>query len=382
MRIGLVTASDARSRESWSGTYYYMAQALQKHCGDVSYLGPINTIALYAAGGVGKGFELLFRKRYWHARSIVVAKRYARILEHRIAKQRLDLLVAPLALAEISYLKTEISIVYVCDSAFASVVNYYPTYSDSDLFGISIREGNILEGRALRRANLVLYPSKWAAEAAIADYHVDRAKVHVVPFGANLEDVPDEETVMGKKQSDRCRLLFLGKYWERKGGDIAIETLRALEEMGVKSELTVCGVVPPRTVSHEHMTVIPFLNKADEVQRQKLRSLLLTSDFLLLPTRAELFGMVLCEASAFGLPSVTTNTGGIPGVIEEGENGFMLPLSARGADYAKVISRAYRDGQYYRELVKSSRAAFNEKLNWDAWAISVKRLVEESGLVH
>lgn len=219
MRIGLVTASDARSRESWSGTYYYMAQALQKHCGDVSYLGPINTIALYAAGGVGKGFELLFRKRYWHARSIVVAKRYARILEHRIAKQRLDLLVAPLALAEISYLKTEISIVYVCDSAFASVVNYYPTYSDSDLFGISIREGNILEGRALRRANLVLYPSKWAAEAAIADYHVDRAKVHVVPFGANLEDVPDEETVMGKKQSDRCRLLFLGKYWERKGGD-------------------------------------------------------------------------------------------------------------------------------------------------------------------
>jgi hypothetical protein len=29
----------------------------------------------------------------------------------------------------------------------------------------------------------------------------------------------------------------------------------------------------------------------------------------------------------------------------------------------------------------SSRAAFNEKLNWDAWAISVKKLIEESGLV-
>jgi len=379
MRIGFLTASDSTSRESWSGTHYYMARALQKHCGEVSYLGPIKTIVKSGAGGVGRGLELLFRKRYWHARSIVVAMRYARILEHRISKQPLDLLVAPLALAEISFLKTELPIVYVCDSTFASLVNYYPSFSH--LLGISIWEGNTLERRALRRANLVLYPSKWAAEAAIADYHIDKAKVHVVPFGANLEDVPDQETIIGKKLSDRCRLLFLGKYWERKGGDIALETLLALEKMGVKSELTICGVVPPQPVSHDRVTVIPFLNKDDEIQRQKLRSLLLASDFLLLPTRAELFGMVFCEAGAFGLPAVTTNTGGIAGAIEEGKNGFLLPLSARGADYAKVISGAYRDGQYYHELVKSSRAAFNDKLNWDAWATSVKRIIQECGTV-
>jgi len=380
VRIGLVTASDSRSRESWSGTHYYMAQALQKHCGEVSYLGPIRTIVKSGAGGVGKGLELLFRKRYWHARSIVVAMRYARILEHRISRQPLDLLVAPLALTEISFLKTELPIVYVCDSTFASVVNYYTSFSG--LLGVSIWEGNTLERRALRRANLVLYSSKWAAESAIADYHVDEAKVHVVPFGANLEDVPDEETVARKKLSDRCRLLFLAKYWERKGGDIALETLLALEEMGIKSELTICGVVPPQPVSHERVTVIPFLNKDDEIQRQKLRSLLLTSDFLLLPTRAELFGMVLCEASAFGLPAVTTNTGGLPSVIEEGKNGFLLPLSATAADYATVIARVYRDGQHYRELVKSSRAAFNDRLNWDTWATSVKRIIRESGITH
>ena len=382
MRIGLVTASDARSRETWSGTHYYMAQALQKHCGELYYLGPIKTIVQSAAGDVGKVLQLLSRKRYWHVRSFVVAMRYARILEQRISKQPLDLLVAPLALAEISFLKTELPIVYVSDSTFASLVNYYPYFSPSRLLGISIREGNALERRALRRANLVLYPSKWAAEAAISDYHIDKAKVHVVPFGPNIEDFPDEAAVMEKKQTDRCRLLFLGKNWERKGGDIAFETLLALEEMGVRSELTVCGVVPPRSFSHEWMTVIPFLDKGDEIQRQKLYSLLLTSDFLLLPTRAELYGMVFCEASAFGLPSVTTNTGGISGAIEEGKNGFMLPLSARGTDYARVISKAYRNGEYYRELVKSSRAAFNEKLNWDAWASSVKRLIDECGLVH
>jgi glycosyltransferase involved in cell wall biosynthesis len=129
------------------------------------------------------------------------------------------------------------------------------------------------------------------------------------------------------------------------------------------------------------MTVIPFLNKNDEIQRKRLYDLLLTSDFLLLPTRAECFGMVFCEASAFGLPAITTETGGIQGVIENGKNGFMLPLDARGLDYAKVISGAYRDDRYYRELTRSSRAAFNQKLNWDAWALSVKRLMQESNLV-
>lgn len=98
MRIGLVTASDARSRESWSGTHYYMAQALHKHCGELSYLGPIKTIVNSAAGDVAKILQLLSRKRYWHVRSIVVAMSYARILEQRISKQPLDLLVAPLAL--------------------------------------------------------------------------------------------------------------------------------------------------------------------------------------------------------------------------------------------------------------------------------------------
>ena len=103
MRIGLVTASDARSRESWSGTHYYMAQALQKHCGELFYLGPIQTIVKSAVGDVARILQLLSRKRYWHPRSIVVAMRYARILEQRISKQPLDLLVAPLALSEISF---------------------------------------------------------------------------------------------------------------------------------------------------------------------------------------------------------------------------------------------------------------------------------------
>src|SRR5260370_37309453 len=155
---------------------------------------------------------------------------------------------------------------------------------------------------AIKKASLLVYPSAWAAQSAIEDYHADKQKVHFMPFGANFEAIPPREIAEKRKKSDRCKLLFVGTDWQRKGGDIAFETLLKLEEMGIQAVLIVCGCTPPHTSSHERMTVIPFLDKNDEKQRQELEQLYVTSDFLLLPTRQECFGMVFCEASSFGLP--------------------------------------------------------------------------------
>ena len=40
LRIALITALDVFDRRSWSGTFYYMAKSLQKHCGDVNRYWP------------------------------------------------------------------------------------------------------------------------------------------------------------------------------------------------------------------------------------------------------------------------------------------------------------------------------------------------------
>jgi len=252
---------------------------------------------------------------------------------------------------------------------------YYAAYSN--LLGRSVYETNGLEELAIRRANLVIHPSQWAARSTIEHYHTDKQKVHVIPFGANLQSPPSAEVVELKKRSAHCRLLFLGVDWQRKGGEIAFETLLKLEELAIQAELIVCGCIPPKEFSHERMTVIPYLNKKDEKQRQKIEKLFETSDFLLLPTRSECYGMVFCEASAFGLPVISTDTGGVSGAVKHGENGFLLPSSARGAEYAEVIAKIYRDERRYAELVRSSRAAFEGRLNWDVWGITVRKLIAE-----
>jgi glycosyltransferase involved in cell wall biosynthesis len=352
-----------------------MAKALQKHCGDIYYLGPIRSKLDIVGKVLNKASRLLLKKRYNYTHSIFLARRYAKLIERKIARESFDLIFAPSASTEVAFINTNIPIVYLSGTTFRLLNNYYPYFSN--LLGASVRQGNIIEGLAIKKASLLLYPSEWAAKSAIDDYGADKTKVHILPFGANLEEVYPREVVLGKKRSDNCRLLFLGVDWQRKGGDIAFETLLKLEEFAVRAHLIVCGCSPPKGIYHERMTVIPFLDKNDERQRKELVDLLFTSDFLLLPTRSECFGIVFCEANALGLPVITTDTGGVSGAVTHSENGLMLPASAGGLDYAKLIRRLYQDEQRYHELVKSSRAAFEERLNWDTWGIEVNKLIAE-----
>ena len=125
------------------------------------------------------------------------------------------------------------------------------------------------------------------------------------------------------------------------------------------------------------MTVIPFLDKNDERQSREIENLYAMSDFLLLPTRCDCAPNVFKEANAFGLPVITTNTGGISDLVKDGENGFVLSLSATGYEYAKVIARIYKDDQYYSKLMRSSRAAFEDRLNWDAWGMAVNTILQK-----
>lgn len=374
LKIAFITSYDPEDKNSWSGTIYQIIQALQS-CGDLYYIGPVKTrvrfiprLFNYLAHLMGKNYAYVHNNR--------ISKAYARKIERELSEGSFDLIFAPSASAEIAHLETDLPIVYLSDTTFSLINEYYNDYF-SNLLNISKKEADFIERSAIRKADLLVYPSEWVANSAVNEYGADESNVFVVPFGANLAEIPSENIVLQRKKSDKCRLLFLGVEWERKGGKIAFETLLELEKLGIEAELTVCGCTPPPEFSHKNMMVIPFLDKTDHVQRKELDGLFLKSDFLLLPTRNEAYGIVFCEASAFGLPAITTNTGGVSGVISNDKNGFMLSMDAKAIDYAELIRDIYIDDNRYYKLVKSSRETFDEKLNWDIWAKEVCKLINE-----
>ncbi|MBF0236259.1 MAG: glycosyltransferase family 4 protein [SAR324 cluster bacterium] len=49
-------------------------------------------------------------------------------------------------------------------------------------------------------------------------------------------------------------------------------------------------------------------------------------DVLIVPSRSEGFGLVAAEALAVGTPVIASNTGGLPEIVENSENGFLIPV--------------------------------------------------------
>ena len=233
-----------------------------------------------------------------------------------------------------------------------------------------------LERRAIERADLLLYPTHWAADSAMRDYGADAGKVRVIPYGANLSEAPD--TVAPREyDAATCRLLMVGVNWEIKGGAIAVETLRALQERGIPAELTIVGCTPPKPIDLPGLRFIEFLDKNSAEDRNTLNELYRQANFFILPSRCECYGIVFCEAAAHGLPAIASRTGGIPEVVREGENGYTLPLSEGGSAYAARIAETWANPAVYRELSVQSRQAYETRLNWDAWATEAAQAITE-----
>lgn len=378
MRIAFLTSTDPLDRRAWSGLHYMLAQALQKHVGEVEYLGPVSLRYLFALGDrVNKILgKLRNGQRYHYSISVLTAKLYARIFARKLNKGQYDLIFAPASYTEFSYLKTSLPIVYCCDSTITQLIDYYPGLSN--LLPASKRELAYIEQRAINRADLLIYSSEWAGNSAIHDFGAASKKIAVVPFGANFPVVlPREEVVYHIPQPGKCKLLFVGVEWVRKGGEIAFDTLLHLRQKGVQAELTICGCVPPAGFEHPNLTVIPFLDKNDPVQLSRMVQLYREADFFLLPTRAECAAIAFCEASSFGVPSFTTDTGGIADFVENGVNGYRLSLAARGEEFANAIKAVLDDTALYQQLRLTSRNLYDEKLNWDAWGMKVKNIIED-----
>jgi glycosyltransferase involved in cell wall biosynthesis len=370
-KIVYITATDARDRHSWSGTDYYIWNTLQKNVGDIRLMQPPAPSFLIVLLKIVHGISLyIFKKRFDWRHSTLLAKAYAKRIKKMLGSSSFDLIVAPASDTLIAFLDTAIPIIYINDRTIAGALNYHKMLSN--LWKFSEKQSIQTDKAAIEKSLFVTYPSEWAARSAIEQYGIAKEKVKVIHFGANIDEIPDRSIALQRIKGDVCKLLFIGVNWNDKGGAIAYECLLELLKIGIDAQLTVVGCIPPAGFKHPKLTVIPFLNKNDQQEFEQLKSLWIHATFLILPTRIDAFGIVFCEAAAYGLPSVGADTGGVGGALHHGKNGYLLPFSAGGKAYAACIAAVFTNEATYLSLVKSSRNEFEKELNWDHWAQRIK----------
>ena len=187
------------------------------------------------------------------------------------------------------------------------------------------------------------------------------AKIDIVPYGAPAA-ISEEIT----KHSGKLKVLFAGSLGQRKGLSYllkATETLKNDVELTLLGRKAASGCAPLEAAVRKYRW-LPTLNHAAVLRE------MLSHDILVLPSLFEGFGLVILEAMAQGTPAITTEHTGGPDVIEDGADGFIVPIRSANA-IAEKLELLASD----RDRLMSMKAAAKAKAKSLQWRNYQERLV-------
>ena len=149
-------------------------------------------------------------------------------------------------------------------------------------------------------------------------------KVKVVHCGLEADFHRDALTV----PSTAARLVCVGRLCEQKGQLLLIESMRRVLDAGRPFELVLAGdgeMRPEIESAVERLGLRGQVRITGWIAGEQVRKELLAARALVLPSFAEGLPVVIMEAMALGRPAISTFVAGIPELVRDGENGWLVP---------------------------------------------------------
>src|SRR5260221_6460760 len=149
-------------------------------------------------------------------------------------------------------------------------------------------------------------------------------KIHVVHCG--LE--PGFFSTTPSASSDTQGLVCVGRLCEQKGQLLLVDAVRLLRERGVEVNLTLAGDGEIRPVIEELIQRYQLgtsISITGWLSSDAVRNRLIKARALVLPSFAEGLPVVIMEAMAVKRPVISTFVAGIPELVKEGEQGWLVP---------------------------------------------------------
>lgn len=213
--------------------------------------------------------------------------------------------------------------------------------------------------------------------------YVDRGDVLVcgngIPSSA-IEGLVSASPVIASPEDKIPHLLFLSNLLISKGVVVLLDSLKVLKEKGCRF---VCDFVGGETVE---MDAAMF---QAEVAKRGLEGMAIyhgrkygkdkeeffrLADMFVFPTfyHNECFPLVLLEAMEHGLPCISTTEGGIPGIVDDGKTGYLVPIHDAVA-LADKIEMFIRDTDLRHKMGEAGREKYEREFTLEVFE---KRMVE------
>lgn len=194
-----------------------------------------------------------------------------------------------------------------------------------------------------------------------AEILFDKYNIHKENIEFELEKNPEE-----------LKLLYIGKIEQRRNTKFLLDVLCNVIKIHPNTKLYVIGTGDKEYVDEitQYIQKLKLSNNIvwqEKLEQKYMSRIYSQTDFFLLPTEYEIFGMVLLEAMYFNNLVITTEHGGSDMLIENGQNGVVLKEKNIEL-WTKTILDLYNSPEKFNELKEKSSDIIKNKFTWDELA--------------
>ena len=243
-----------------------------------------------------------------------------------------------------------------------------------------------LRRMALRRADLVLAPSRYTADQVAAVQGVATEKIRVLPWALDPQfetlapnaakaavpaNFPEGQVVLtvGRWQTDE-------RY---KGMDTLITALPRLMSRWPELQLAAVGDGDDREWLQdlaEENGVGMHVHFLSGLSYEELAACYAHCEIFALPSKGEGFGLVYLEAMACGKPVIGGAHGGAPEVIEDGKTGYLVQ-HGDAVQLATAIETLLADPDLRKEMGRRGKQRAENQFRFSAFAKSFRKILRE-----
>jgi len=226
----------------------------------------------------------------------------------------------------------------------------------------------------IRNSEVITVNSRYMKQQLLTVSPECERKVRVIPMGIN--QVPfTAASFVDMKQHHRVGhiILSVGRLIDWKGTKFLIAAMPAVLVKYPDAKLFIIGTGPERDALIQCVRERGLGDRVEffgTVPVADLRSYYRSADVFVLPSinyagKTEGLGVVLLEAMAAGCPVIGSNVGGIPDIIIDGENGFLVPEQDPAAIAEKIVL-IMSDAILREKFRKTGYTCIQESFSWSA----------------
>lgn len=186
-------------------------------------------------------------------------------------------------------------------------------------------------------------------------------------FNTEVEITSEVLNVIEFLKSNKC-LLYVGSLDDRKNFGFTLKVFERINKINPQIKLVVIGKGKQSYVDKSFAMidkrVVNNILHINQIENKFLKYIYPLSKAFILPSKLEIFGMVLLEAMYFGAPTITSINGGSTTLIENKVNGIIMSGFIE-EEWTNEILKLVNDDKYRNNISKNATKTIVEEFTWE-----------------